>query len=118
MQVVLSVGIQSESRRGAPRHGTTKHKPRTELGSGLINLVSILDASALVLAGYWPAALECGTQPAGDQPHGLHQSSALVPTEDWDPSSMRTVSQERIIPSRWRTVRKTNRGESRAGECG
>jgi heptosyltransferase I len=28
----------------------TKHKPRSELGSGLRNLVSILDASALVLS--------------------------------------------------------------------
>ena len=30
--------------------GKTKHKPRSELGSGLRNLVSILDASALVLS--------------------------------------------------------------------
>jgi heptosyltransferase I len=30
--------------------GKAKHKPRSELGSGLRNLVSILDASSLVLS--------------------------------------------------------------------
>ena len=51
MQVVL-VGGKSE-REVAAEHivmERTKHKPRSELGSGLRNLVSILDASALVLS--------------------------------------------------------------------
>lgn len=51
MQVVL-VGGKSERELAAERivmEGAT-HKPRSELGSGLRNLVSILDASALVLS--------------------------------------------------------------------
>ena len=51
MQVVL-VGGQSERELAAERvvMDKAKHKPRSELGSGLRNLVSILDASALVLS--------------------------------------------------------------------
>jgi heptosyltransferase I len=51
MQVVL-VGGRSERELAAQRivMERARHKPRTELGSGLRNLVSILDASALVLS--------------------------------------------------------------------
>jgi len=51
MQVVL-VGGQSERELAAERivMDKAKHKPRSELGSGLRNLVSILDASAIVLS--------------------------------------------------------------------
>ena len=51
MQVVL-VGGRSERELAAERvvMDKAKHKPRSELGSGLRNLVSILDASALVLS--------------------------------------------------------------------
>jgi heptosyltransferase I len=51
MQVVL-VGGKSERELAAERivMDKAKHKPRSELGSGLRNLVSILDASALVLS--------------------------------------------------------------------
>jgi heptosyltransferase I len=51
MQVVL-VGGRSERELAAERivMERAKHKPRSELGSGLRNLVSILDASALVLS--------------------------------------------------------------------
>jgi heptosyltransferase I len=51
MQVVL-VGGRSERELAAERvvMARAKHKPRSELGSGLRNLVSILDASALVLS--------------------------------------------------------------------
>lgn len=51
MQVVL-VGGKSERELAAERivMDQAKHKPRSELGSGLRNLVSILDASALVLS--------------------------------------------------------------------
>ena len=51
MQVVL-VGGRSARELVAERLVTAraKHKPRSELGSGLRNLVSILDASALVLS--------------------------------------------------------------------
>ncbi len=51
MQVVL-VGGKSEREVAAERVVmlNAKHKPRSELGSGLRNLVSILDASALVLS--------------------------------------------------------------------
>jgi heptosyltransferase I len=51
MQVVL-VGGKSERERNAHQivMEKTKHKPRSELGSGLRNLVSILDSSALVLS--------------------------------------------------------------------
>jgi heptosyltransferase I len=52
MQVVL-VGGNSERERSAERiimEKARKHEPRSELGSGLRNLVSILDASALVLS--------------------------------------------------------------------
>ena len=51
MQVVL-VGGKSERELAAERlvMEKAKHKPRSELGSGLRNLVSILDASALVLS--------------------------------------------------------------------
>jgi heptosyltransferase I len=51
MQVVL-VGGESERELAAERIVMEKarHKPRSELGSGLRNLVSILDASALVLS--------------------------------------------------------------------
>jgi len=51
MQVVL-VGGRSERELAAERivMEGAKHKPRSELGSGLRNLVSILDASALVLS--------------------------------------------------------------------
>jgi heptosyltransferase I len=51
MQVVL-VGGRSERELAAERivMQQAKHKPRSELGSGLRNLVSILDASALVLS--------------------------------------------------------------------
>ena len=51
MQVVL-VGGKSERELAAQRIVMEKarHKPRSELGSGLRNLVSILDASALVLS--------------------------------------------------------------------
>ncbi len=51
MQVVL-VGGKSERELAAERivMGRARHKPRSELGSGLRNLVSILDASALVLS--------------------------------------------------------------------
>ena len=51
MQVVL-VGGKSERELAAERivMGSARHKPRSELGSGLRNLVSILDASALVLS--------------------------------------------------------------------
>jgi heptosyltransferase I len=51
MQVIL-VGARSEREVAAERivMERAKHKPRSELGSGLRNLVSILDASALVLS--------------------------------------------------------------------
>jgi heptosyltransferase I len=51
MQVVL-VGGKSERELAAERivMARAKYKPRSELGSGLRNLVSILDASALVLS--------------------------------------------------------------------
>ena len=51
MQVVL-VGGQSEREQDAERTILTRarHKPRSELGSGLRKLVSILDASSLVLS--------------------------------------------------------------------
>jgi heptosyltransferase I len=51
MQVVL-VGGRSERELAAERivMERARHKPRSELGSGLRNLVSILDASALVLS--------------------------------------------------------------------
>ncbi len=51
MQAVL-VGGKSEREVAAEEivMGNAKHKPRSELGSGLRNLVSILDASALVLS--------------------------------------------------------------------
>ena len=51
MQVVL-VGGRSDRELAAERVviDKAKHKPRSELGSGLRNLVSILDASALVLS--------------------------------------------------------------------
>jgi heptosyltransferase I len=51
MQVVL-VGGKSERELAAERivMERAKHKPRSELGSGLRNLVSILDSSALVLS--------------------------------------------------------------------
>ena len=51
MQVLL-VGGESERELVAQRivMEKAKHKPRSELGSGLRNLVSILDASALVLS--------------------------------------------------------------------
>jgi heptosyltransferase I len=51
MQVVL-VGGRSERELAAERivMARARHKPRSELGSGLRNLVSILDASALVLS--------------------------------------------------------------------
>jgi heptosyltransferase I len=51
MQVLL-VGGKSERELAAQRivMEKAKHKPRSELGSGLRNLVSILDASALVLS--------------------------------------------------------------------
>ncbi len=51
MQVVL-VGGRSERELAVQRivMERAKHKPRSELGSGLRNLVSILDASALVLS--------------------------------------------------------------------
>jgi heptosyltransferase I len=51
MQVVL-VGGRSERELAAERKvlELAKHKPRSELGSGLRKLVSILDASALVLS--------------------------------------------------------------------
>lgn len=51
MQVVL-VGAKSERELAAERivMARSRHKPRSELGSGLRNLVSILDASALVLS--------------------------------------------------------------------
>lgn len=51
MQVVL-VGGKSERELAAERivMDKARHKPRPELGSGLRNLVSILDASALVLS--------------------------------------------------------------------
>jgi heptosyltransferase I len=51
MQVVL-VGGRTERELNAERIvlERTTHKPRSELGSGLRNLVSILDASALVLS--------------------------------------------------------------------
>jgi heptosyltransferase I len=51
MQVVL-VGGTSERERTAERivMELTSHKPRSELGSGLRRLVSILDASSLVLS--------------------------------------------------------------------
>ena len=51
MQVVL-VGGQSEREVAAERivMEITNHRPRSALGSGLRNLVSILDASALVLS--------------------------------------------------------------------
>jgi heptosyltransferase I len=51
MQVVL-VGGRSERELNAERivMDRTTHKPRSELGSGLRNLVSILDASSLVLS--------------------------------------------------------------------
>jgi heptosyltransferase I len=51
MQVVL-VGGKSDREIAAERivMERAKHKPRSELGSGLRNLVSILDASALVLS--------------------------------------------------------------------
>ncbi|MDP9200432.1 MAG: glycosyltransferase family 9 protein [Gemmatimonadota bacterium] len=51
MQVVL-VGAKSERELAAERivMDKARHKPRSELGSGLRNLVSILDASALVLS--------------------------------------------------------------------
>ena len=51
MQVVL-VGGNSERELAAERivMDKARHRPRSELGSGLRNLVSILDASALVLS--------------------------------------------------------------------
>ncbi len=51
MQVVL-VGGTSERERAAERQilASTSHRPRSELGSGLRKLVSILDASALVIS--------------------------------------------------------------------
>lgn len=51
MQVVL-VGGKSQRELAAERivMDKARHKPRSELGSGLRNLVSILDASALVLS--------------------------------------------------------------------
>jgi heptosyltransferase I len=51
MQVAL-VGAKSERELAAERivMERARHKPRSELGSGLRNLVSILDASALVLS--------------------------------------------------------------------
>jgi heptosyltransferase I len=51
MQVVL-VGGKSEREIAAERvvMETAEHKPRSELGSGLRNLVSILDSSSLVLS--------------------------------------------------------------------
>ncbi|MDQ6771285.1 MAG: glycosyltransferase family 9 protein, partial [Gemmatimonadota bacterium] len=51
MQIVL-VGSRSERELSAERivMDRTKHKPRSELGSGLRKLVSILDASSLVLS--------------------------------------------------------------------
>ena len=51
LQVVL-VGGKSERELAAERivMERARHKPRSELGSGLRNLVSILDASALVLS--------------------------------------------------------------------
>ncbi len=51
MQVVL-VGGRSERELAAERivMERARHKPRSELGSGLRNLVSILDASSLVLS--------------------------------------------------------------------
>jgi heptosyltransferase I len=51
LQVVL-VGGQSDREREAERVILThaRHKPRSELGSGLRKLVSILDASSLVLS--------------------------------------------------------------------
>lgn len=51
MQVIL-VGGRSERELAAEKvvMNHAKHKPRSELGSGLRNLVSILDASALVLS--------------------------------------------------------------------
>jgi heptosyltransferase I len=51
MQVIL-VGGRSARELAAERvvMDRAKHKPRSELGSGLRNLVSILDASALVLS--------------------------------------------------------------------
>ena len=51
MQVVL-VGGTSDRERAAERivMERTSHKPRSELGSGLRKLVSILDASSLVLS--------------------------------------------------------------------
>ena len=51
MQVVL-VGARSQREVAAERvvMERARHKPRSELGSGLRNLVSILDASALVLS--------------------------------------------------------------------
>ena len=51
MQVVL-VGGRSDRELAAERvvMERAKHKPRSELGSGLRNLVSILDASSLVLS--------------------------------------------------------------------
>ena len=51
MQVVL-VGAKSKRELAARRivMELARHKPRSELGSGLRNLVSILDASALVLS--------------------------------------------------------------------
>jgi heptosyltransferase I len=51
MQVVL-VGGRSERELAAERivMEHAQHKPRSELGSGLRNLVSILDASSLVLS--------------------------------------------------------------------
>ncbi len=51
MQVVL-VGAKSSPELAAERivMDKARHKPRSELGSGLRNLVSILDASALVMS--------------------------------------------------------------------
>jgi heptosyltransferase I len=51
MQVVL-VGGTSERERAAEREvmAKTSHRPRSELGSGLRKLVSILDASALIIS--------------------------------------------------------------------
>ena len=51
MEVVL-VGAKSEREVAAERivMDSARHKPRSELGSGLRNLVSILDASALILS--------------------------------------------------------------------
>ena len=51
MQVVL-VGGKSERERNAQQivMAKARHKPRSELGSGLRNLVSILDSSALILS--------------------------------------------------------------------